>query len=403
MSRQSENLCFHCDPYPNDSRHTAEKLEQTLVSITGFFSPYERLLKKSPRLYFMVNKLILNTLFQPLLLLRILTEVEALDTDDGLYNRSLVVIREARNRGIEIKSLRLLGKPTNHFSIVTNKKKEFFEGLPDMGHAAHIDFDDKGVLKRLLQQAGLPHPRGKTFRSCLPALQYIQDEIGFPVVVKPRAGSLSKHTTCNIKTAEQLQEAVEIAKIISKEFIVEEFIQGDVHRITIVNGVIVASCLREKPNVIGDGKHTVRELVEIKNQSPKRGDRYQKNTTLHKISISPRSNLVLLDQGLNLESVPVDGKKIYLHDKVILACGADIHDTTDQIHPENAILFKKVYQLCEAPLIGIDVITKDISKPHIDERCAVLEVNSQPYIDMHHYPVTGQPRNVAGHILDYYQ
>ncbi|MDP3790961.1 MAG: hypothetical protein Q8R38_02835 [Candidatus Omnitrophota bacterium] len=30
----------------------------------------------------------------------------------------------------------------------------------------------------------------------------------------------------------------------------------------------------------------------------------------------------------------------------------------------------------------------------------IIEANSLPYIDMHHFPVTGAPRNVAGAILD---
>ena len=71
------------------------------------------------------------------------------------------------------------------------------------------------------------------------------------------------------------------------------------------------------------------------------------------------------------------------------------------MHPENKILFKKVYELCKAPLIGIDFITKDISIPYYEQKCAIIEVNSLPYIDMHHYPVTGKERNVAGRILDY--
>lgn len=403
MPQQTKKSCFHCDPYSNDSSHRSDKFEQVLISITSCFNPYERLLKKSPRLYLTINRILSNTLFRPLLLFRILKEVEAIDTDEGLYNRSLVVVREARNRGVAIKSLRLFGKPTNHFTIVKNNKKAFFEGLPDMGQAAHIDFDDKGVLKKLLQSTGVPHPRGAVFNEYLPALKYSQTEIGFPVVVKPRAGSLSKHTTCNIKTAEQLLEAINIAKIVSKEFIVEEFIEGDVHRITMVNGVTVAACRREAPNVIGDGRHSIKELVDIKNIDPRRGSRHQKNYTLHKITISARSNTVLESQQLNLGSIPPDGKKVYLHDKVILVCGADIHDTTDQIHPANAELFKRVYKLCEAPLIGIDVITQDISKPYTQQRCAIIEINSQPYIDMHHYPVTGKPRNVAKHILDYYK
>lgn len=403
MSKK-QNLCLHCDPYPSRNNHFPEKLESLLFSITTFFAPFERLLQKFPRFHIATNKAIFGNFFRILLLFKIIREVEAQDSDEDLYNRSLVVVREARKRGIKIKSLKLFGKATSHFSIEINGAKKIFESLPHLviEHISPVDFDDKGKLKELLQKQNLPHPQGRTFGNYSSALRYVQNSIGFPVVVKPRFGSLSKHTTCNIKTENHLQDAVKIAKIISKEFVVEKFIEGSVHRITVVNGEVVASCLREPPNVVGDGKRTIRKLIEIKNQNPVRGLSHQKNFTLHKIMVSARTNYLLLSQNLNLGSVPPKGQKVYLHDKVILACGADIHDSTDKIHPENKVLFKKVYELCNTPLIGIDFITKDISKSHYEQKCAVIEVNSLPYIDMHHYPVTGKERNVAGHILDYY-
>ena len=401
---QQKVLCLHCDPYPNDDRHISEKIECLLLSITTLARPFEHLLKRFPRLYLSINKAIFGVFFKSLFAFKILREVDVQDSNEKLYNRSLVVVREARNRGIKIKSLIFFGKTTNHFSIEINGCKKFFEGLPHLvAERIHfVDFDDKGKLKELLQIEGLPHPQGRVFRECSSASQYVKDCINFPVVVKPRSGSLSKHTTCDIKNEDQLREAVRIAKIISKEFMVEEFVEGDVHRITVVNGEVVASCLRELPNVIGDGKHTILELVDIKNQSPTRGDGHQRNFTLHKIIISAKTNFLLASKNLNLNSILPSDKKVYLHDKVILACGADIHDTTDKIHPENKILFENVYKLCNAPLIGIDFITSDISKSHREQKCAVIEVNSLPYIDMHHYPVTGESRNVAGRILDYY-
>ncbi len=396
--------CLHCDPYSNNNGHIFEKLEILLSPIALLFKPFELLLQKFPRFHHATNKIILGGFFRILLAFRILQEVEAKDSDEKLYNRSLVIVREARKKGITIKALKFFGKSTNHFSIKINGVRKFFEGLPhlEIGRVSSVDFDDKGKLKKLLQKENLPHPKGHIFQNYLPALQYIKNTIGFPVVVKPKSGSLSKHTTCKIQTENQLQEAIKIVKMICKEFIVEEFIEGDVHRITMVNGNLVASCLREPPNVIGDGKHTIQELIEIKNQNPIRGAMNQRNFTLHKIIIGVRTNLLLSAQNLNLDSVPQNNKKVYLHDKVVLACGADIHDTTDLVHPENKILFKKVYELCDSPLIGIDFIIKDISKPHQEQKCAVIEVNSLPYIDMHHYPVTGKNRNVASYILDYY-
>ena len=101
-----------------------------------------------------------------------------------------------------------------------------------------------------------------------------------------------------------------------------------------------------------------------------------------------------------MESVLPPGTKAYLHSKIILKCGADIHDKTDEVHPDNIALFQNFPPL-RYPLVGLDFICQDISRPYHQQECAVLEANSLPYIDMHHYPATGQPRNVASLIMDY--
>ncbi|MBI4088936.1 hypothetical protein HY415_02465 [Candidatus Kaiserbacteria bacterium] len=400
------DLCPHCDPYPNKPNHIPERLKRVFLSpIFAFIDLLENSAARFPRFRKALNNFIGDSIFGTLLTLGILREAEADDFDDGLYNRSLVVAREARRRGIKVKAIKFFGvKGTNNFSIEWAGTKSFFEGLPHLtiGYTSAVDFDDKGVFKKLLIENNLPHARGGTFKDYESALRYVRMSIGFPVVVKPRSGSLSKHTSCNVRNEDELREAIAIVKIISTEFIVEEFITGGVHRITLVGNKVAASCLRESPNVMGDGVHCIKELVELKNKDSRRGPLHKRNFTLHEIPMSNRTIFVLASQNLTLASIPANGKKMYLYDKVILGCGADIHDTTDMTHPDTASLFKKVGALCAAPVIGIDFISPDISRSYREQKCAMLEANSLPYIDMHHYPVTGQARNVAGAVLDHW-
>ena len=400
---KTEKLCPHCDPYLSKSGHLAEKIENLLYPIKNFFYPLEWILQNYQWIHRLFNIVITSNFFKVLLFFNILQEVEINDLDETLHNRSLVVIKEARKRGITIKGIKILGKKsTNFFSWIINNNKKIFEGLPyfTVDKVLPIDFDDKKKLKNLLPKENFPPPRGNVFRDYYLALRYVKETLGFPVVVKPRNGSLSKHTTCDIKTESEFKEAVRIVKIISGDFIVEEFIEGNVYRITAVNGNVVAACRREPPNIIGDGKHIISELIELKNKNPLRGEIHQKNYTLHKIIISEKTKFLLIQQKLRLDSVLPKGKKIYLHDKVVLACGADIHDVTDIIHLDNIMLFKKIQEICKASLVGIDFIAQDISKPYYRQRCAIIEANSLPYIDMHYYPITGKERNIAAHILD---
>jgi len=397
-------ICRHCDPIASHPWHFRERAGSFLFPIKRILTPIGQILEnKFSKSIFGLHKIILYNLFKTLLIVRVLKEVGIAGDDETVSNRTLVVVREAAKRGIVVKSFKFLGEgSTNFFSAEIKNKKIFFEVLPteEIAKIAKVDFDDKYEFKRILQSANFPRAEGERFSKIKPALAYAK-KLGFPLTVKPNNSSLSKHITCDIQNEADLKKAIRIAQIINPYFIVEKFIRGYTHRITLVNHKMAGCCMRESPNVIGDGIHTVTELIEIKNRHPWRGEAHQKNFTLHKIIADENARSFLAKRGLAFESVLPKGTKAYLRNKIILKCGADIHDKTDEVHPDNITLFQKVSRLCGAPLIGLDFICQDISQPYHQQECAVLEANSLPYIDMHHYPVTGKPRNVASLIMDY--
>lgn len=397
-------ICPHCEPVAGHPYRFSEIIGNLFFPLKRFLRPAGRLLEsKFPELLPRIHRIILYFLFKMLLAVHALKEVDISDKDETITNRTLVVAREAVKKGISVKALKFLGKEsTNFFSIKIKNKKKFFEVLPteDIVKISKIDFDDKYKLKQILKANNLPCAEGECFRGAKKAVAYGK-KLGFPLVVKPKLGSLSKHVACNIQNEAELKKAIRVAQIINPEFIVEKFIKGDASRITLVGHKMAGVCMREAPNVVGDGIHTIADLIKIKNEHPWRGEARQKNFTLHKISASESARAFLAKQGLAMETVLPAGTKVYLHNKIILKCGADIHDKTDEVHPDNIALFQRISRLCGAPLVGLDFICQDISRPHHRQECAVLEANSLPYIDMHHYPATGQPRNVAGLVMDY--
>ncbi len=395
-----KRFCIYCDPYEVSASHILEKIDAVLARLVPRSFPNLGLPRKAQA---WLRSTVLRNLFSILLSLGIMKEVSIEDTDEGIYNRSRVIAQEAASRGITVRSIRLFGRSTAHFSLQIDSHKEFFEVLPHVtsGYIATIDFDDKAHLKSVLSTNKLPVARGRAFKYVSEALYYIRQELNYPLVVKPRAGSLSKHTVCNIHDETELREAFRIAQIISREVIVEEYIPGKVYRATIVDGTLVAVCEREKAHVIGDGYSSIEELIKVKNTSNRRGPLHKKNYTLHHLTVSEKTHALLRTAGLAITSVPATRVKVYVHDKILMTAGADIHDVTDLVHSEIADILKKVYELCKAPIIGIDCIFDNIARSPKQQRCAILEVNSIPYIDMHHFPSTGKPRNVAGALLDY--
>ena len=88
-----------------------------------------------------------------------------------------------------------------------------------------------------------------------------------------------------------LKKAIKVAQIINSEFIVEKFIEGDVYRITLVDHKMAAGCMREAPNVVGDGIHTIIGLIETKTSIHGAGKLTRKIFTLHKISVDESARI----------------------------------------------------------------------------------------------------------------
>ena len=90
-----------------------------------------------------------------------------------------------------------------------------------------------------------------------------------------------------------------------------------------------------------------------------------------------------------------------LNQKVSRSYGATTSDMTQITHPENTKLFEKIARVLGDSLVGIDFIISDISKSWMEQkRCGVIECNSLPFLDLHHYPFVGMPRDAAGALLD---
>jgi D-alanine-D-alanine ligase-like ATP-grasp enzyme len=209
-------------------------------------------------------------------------------------------------------------------------------------------------------------------------------------------GSRSRHTTTHIQTAEELISAFQRAKVLCPWVIVEEEEVGFVYRGTVIGGQLVAVLRREPPMVVGDGTHTIAELVAIENKNPLRDGK-----VFHKITIGEEARAELARQNLTLASVVRKGHIVTFSQKASRGIGGGTTDVTDFIHSDNRAMLEDAAQVVGDPLMGIDFILPDITKSwKTQERCGIIESNSMPFIDLHHYPLVGTPRNVAGALWD---
>ena len=310
-----------------------------------------------------------------------------------INGRDKVLIEEARRRRLQIENLLFLAKPTRFYQVKKNNRSYFYETMPlgnSYNRIPHELVDNKWFIKKILWQNKIPTANGQLVSNIDEALRYIAT-VNFPVVIKPINESRCLGVTIDIRNKKELVRAVREVQQFGRKFLIEEFLAGQSYRVTVVNNQVVATCLRKPPQVIGDGGHTISQLVASKNNHPRRI-----GPTICPIKIDRE---LLKKQNLSLRTIPAKNQKIILNRKINLGSGADIIDLTEEINPKIAELCLRVAQIFDARILGLDILVPDITKsPSRKNSVYVIEINSLPFIDMHHYPCQGKPRNVAAAI-----
>ena len=259
---------------------------------------------------------------------------------------------------------------------------------------------DKEGTKTILQDAGVPVPRGTMIQYLDELSDAIEDVGGYPIVIKPLDGNHGRGITIEIKSWEEAVTAYDLASAASKtkSVIVESYYGGSDHRVLVINGKVVAVAERIPARVVGDGKSTIEKLIEKTNKDPRRGDGH--DNVLTKITIDKTAIAVLKRQGYQMDTILDRGEVAYLRATANLSTGGIAVDRTDDIHPENIWLAERVAKIIGLDIAGIDVVTPDITKPLREVNGVIVEVNAAPGFRMHAAPSRGLPRNVAAPVLD---
>ncbi|MFM7185116.1 MAG: cyanophycin synthetase [Planctomycetota bacterium] len=265
------------------------------------------------------------------------------------------------------------------------------------GAVAETIAQDKELTRTLLAESGIPVPEGRPVTDAADAWA-VAEEIGGPVVVKPRYGNQGRGVSVNLATREEVEKAWILANEVDSSVVVERFVTGGDHRILVVAGRMVAAARRHPPIVVGDGAHTVRQLVDGVNEDPRRcGDHA---TSLSPMVIDEVAVAVLREQGLTEQSVPEAGRGVLLRRNANLSTGGSAEDVTDLVHPDVAARAIEAARVVGLDVAGIDLVVDDVTKSLESQRGVVIEVNAAPGLRMHLEPTVGTPRNVGAAIVD---
>ena len=305
------------------------------------------------------------------------------------------IVQAARERGIP--HYRLNTQSLVQFGYGSKQRRIQAAETDRSSAVAESIAQDKDLTRMFLQTVGVPVPDGRPVTDAEDAWAAAQ-EIGAAVVVKPQDGSQGRGVATNLQTREQVIAAYQAALQESDSIIVERYAAGHDYRLLVVGGKVVAASRREPAHVIGDGTHTIRQLVDVANTDPRRGDHHA--NVLSKMRLDAVALGVLHDQGCTPESIPTVGQLVLIRRNANLSTGGTAIDVTERVHPAVAARAVDAAQVIGLDLCGIDVVARDISIPLEEQGGIVVEVNAAPGLRMHLAPSVGVPRPVGEAIID---
>ena len=309
-----------------------------------------------------------------------------------------ILMKEAIKRGIKFE---VLDREDNFISLEKNGKLEYIKQATKTSvdnYATVLAMNNKVVTKKILDKKDVRVPKGEEFTSIDESIRRIEKYVNLPVVIKPKSTNFGLGISIfpDGGGKEELTTALAFAFSKDNTVLIEEFIKGKEFRFLVIGDKVSGILHRVPANVKGDGKHTIEELIEIKNKDSLRGKGYK--TPLEKIEIDTSVLLYLKNHNRDIYTVLKEGEEVFLRENSNISTGGDSIDFTDVIPNRFKEIAIKSAKSIGAKICGVDMVIED----YTDERSnyGIIELNFNPAIHIHSYPYEGKERNVAKDILN---
>ena len=317
----------------------------------------------------------------------------------NLHSNQKILIYEMLKRGISVEvldeKLELIKASYNgHDELIYDRDSSI------MPYNVSILAGNKGITKKILQDNGISVPIGETFNSN--KIDYILEAfkiLDCPVVIKPVFGSHGYDVYANLKTEKEVIDSIK--KIIKNKgnttILIEEYFKAKEYRVFITKNKDYAVLHRDPAHIFGNGINTIKELIEIENYKRM----HPRKNALCEILVDEELYNYINKSGLNMNTIPKNGEKVYLRENSNVAMGGVCEDYTDIVHPSVIDIGMKVLSSFPGlPYVGIDFMTNSIDQKQNDESYRIIEINTIPGIHMHFRPAIGKPQNIAKYIVD---
>ncbi len=313
-----------------------------------------------------------------------------------------ILIREALNRNIKVE---ILDRKENFIKLSKENNIQYIKQATKTSLDSYITFlimENKFVTKELLSDNNITVPTGDIYYTAEKAYADYNIYRDFDIVVKPNNTNFGKGVA--IIKKKQLRdnyifiESIKKAFEFDKTILIEEYIEGREFRFLVIDDEVPAILHRIPANVIGDGEHTIMELIEIKNKNPLRGKGYK--TPLEKLTAGNTERLFLSERNLDFSHIPDLDDQVFLRYNSNISTGGDSIDYTDDIINEYKEIALKAVKAVGAKICGADIIIKDIKAKPTKDNYSIIELNFNPALHIHNFPYKGKNRNAGRKVLD---
>lgn len=284
----------------------------------------------------------------------------------------------------------------------TSIKFDYSRPISLTSRKTYLLVQDKYKTSSALREAGVASPNTVRFDATKSSFAEVADSAemsGYPVVLKPQSGSRGLGVLANLRNRDELKSAHEwlVDTFGARHFILEKFYEGGDHRVYVVGNTFVAAGLKIPAHVVGDGVHTISQLIAQKN-------RRRRRNPFHATALIERdyeTDDYVAKAGFDYSSVPSAGVHVRLRGKANVSAGGDFEDRTNSLpqHIKDAAV-KSVAAIPGLAAAGVDVLY-DPSKPR-GEDYVVIELNSRAHIALNMYPNYGKGPDVPSILMDYY-
>lgn len=313
-----------------------------------------------------------------------------------------LLISDAIKKGVQV---RILDKEDQFLELKYNDKIEYVKNGNMTSKDSYISpllMGNKTVTKKVLRENGYVVPDGEEYHSANEAKKNYWRVEGKQFVVKPKSTNYGVGITVFKQAASQeaYEEAIDIAFKEDSAVLVEAFAHGTEYRFFVLNGQTEAVLLRIPANVKGDGKRTIRALVEEKNTHPYRGENHR--APLEKIKLGEIEQLMLKEQGYKPDSIPEVEQVVYLRENSNVSTGGDSIDFTSRMHESYKRIAAEIAEKMDAKVCGVDLMIEDYTNESTkdDPGYIALEANYNPAMHMHAYVYEGEGQRLTEKIIE---